>query len=452
MTERILRQLRWQHPLAFALLMLCLIALAYAAARYPLVLDQTHNHRNTLATASRTVLQQMPGQIRIVAYCSNSPYKGRYFRKSLSALVQRYQQAHPHLSLTFIDPFTTPSQARQVHKEGEMTIEYGGRQENMYLPYTEEHLTNLLLQLQHGAHAPILVAQPAAQAWSQHNPAFGASMQSAGLTLSPESLQTMSEHGQRPVLVLADAAASYNSSDQQRIRQHLDQGGSLLWVVRQPASQGLQWLAERFGIKVSDDPVTEPENIRYGIDAHDISSHRYAGQGPSMDFALRTFFLDAHAIRRMRPLDPAWTVMPLIATSDQSWVRDHEETPLRGQAAAGGVLQVHRGPLTMAMAFERRLDSGIYQRIMMIASPDFLSDSQQQRGGNQALTLRSLQWLVQHQPSVALPASPLRDTLISLPQTSLTRWWLVSTFHGFQFGLPVLLLLCSGLAWRRKYH
>ena len=94
----------WQHRLAVPALLVLTIAFGVLAWQFNLVADTTHNHRNTLSAASKQVLQQLPGRIEVTAFCSNSPYKGRYFRKSITALVQRYQHLHVGLDLQFIDP------------------------------------------------------------------------------------------------------------------------------------------------------------------------------------------------------------------------------------------------------------------------------------------------------------------------------------------------------------
>jgi hypothetical protein len=61
--------------------------------------------------------------------------------------------------------------------------------------------------------------------------------------------------------------------------------------------------------------------------------------------------------------------------------------------------------------------------------------------------MQSLQWVVNNQPSVSLPVSPLRDSVIALPTT---QTWLMVLFNSFQFGLPALLLWAGWLRWRRK--
>ena len=106
-----------------------------------------------------------------------------------------------------------------------------------------------------------------------------------------------------------------------------------------------------------------------------------------------------------------------------------------------------QGPATVMLALEKDRASGERQRIVIIGSQQFFTNAQLQRGGNLALTMQSLQWVVNNQPSVSLPVSPLRDSVIALPTT---QTWLMVLFNSFQFGLPALLLWAGWLRWRRK--
>jgi hypothetical protein len=108
-----------------------------------------------------------------------------------------------------------------------------------------------------------------------------------------------------------------------------------------------------------------------------------------------------------------------------------------------------QGPATIVLALEKTLASGELQRIMVIGSTGFFSNVQQQRGGNLAFTMQSLQWVVNNQPSITLPVAPLRDSIILLPSQ---QTWLMVLFNGFQFGLPAVLLLAGWLRWRRKHQ
>lgn len=446
----------WQHRLVVPALLLVTLILGLCAWQFNIMADTTHNHRNTLSAASIQVLKQLPERIEITAFCSNSPYKGRYFRKSITALIQRYQRLHPNLQLQFVDPATAPTMARewQIKKEGEMVIRYRDQQQHMYLPYTEEALTNVLLQLQHGVRAPLLFAADNGEPGLQDTSSQGASqlgqaLQAAGLrTLSTTSLAILpNKQAALATLVLAGARQPYTPAQLAAIQIHIQHGGNLVWLVDTPQQQGLDALATQLGLSISSGVIIDPSNRQFDIPLHALSTQHYASQGPTQEFALRTFFDHAHAIQRTRQAGGQWRVLPLVAVADHGWVSTGYQPSLPATPTVFNPQTDTQGPATVVLALEKDRPTGERQRILIISSRQFFSNAQLQRGGNLALSMQSLQWVVNNQPSVSLAATPLRDSVIALPAQ---QTWLILLFNGFQFGLPALLLWAGWLSWRRK--
>ncbi|HSI45352.1 MAG TPA: DUF4350 domain-containing protein [Methylophilus sp.] len=460
--------LAWHHRLVVPGLLLITLVLGVLAWHFNIISDHTNNRRNTLSKASIEVLQALPETIEISAFCSNSPYKGRYFRKSILAMVQRYQHVHRDMHLQFIDPSISPKMAReqQIKKEGEMIIRYRGQQKRMHLPYTEEAFTNVLLQLQHGERAPLLFSTGSGETTLDSEAANGGShlaeaMRTAGLKVissagvaQTSSLETKPATKTLPIeklptLVLAGATNPYTQAQVKAIQSHISKGGSLIWLVDDPATQGLQSLAESLALEISKGMVIDPANRQFDIPLHALSTQRYSGQGPTQEFSLRTFFDQAHAIVRYRQSEDPWRTLPLVAVAERGWtsMTYHPEQPEK--LPAYDAHTDSQGPATIVLALEKTLASGELQRIMVIGSTGFFSNVQQQRGGNLAFTMQSLQWVVNNQPSITLPVAPLRDSIILLPSQ---QTWLMVLFNGFQFGLPAVLLLAGWLRWRRKHQ
>ena len=448
----------WHHRLVIPGLLLITLALGFLSWRFNVMSDHTSNHRNTLSAASIQVLKTLPAPIEVTAFCSNSPYKGRYFRKSITALIQRYQHQHAGVQLQFIDPAKAPALAReqQIKKEGEMIIRYRGQQARMYLPYTEEAFTNLLLQLQHGERAPLLFTDSNGEPSLDNTSDTGASqlasaIRSAGLhAYTAASLEPATNpNKKRPTLVLAGAKKPYSEVQARNIQAHINQGGNLIWLVDSAGKQGLQTLVQTLGLEISQGMLIDPANRQFDIALHALSTQRYSGQGPTEDFALRTFFNEAHAIVRYRQPNDPWHTMPLVAAAVQGWTSATYRSSQSDQLPPFNPQTDTQGPATVALALEKKLETGESQRVLIIGSNSFFTNAQLQKGGNLAFSLRSLQWVVNNQPTVMLPATPLRDSVVLLPSQST---WLMLLFNGFQFGLPALLLIAGWWTWRRKYR
>jgi hypothetical protein len=454
--------LLWQHRLVVPGLLLVTLALGVLAWHFNIITDHTNNQRNTLSKASIAVLQALPAPIEVSAFCSNSPYKGRYFRKSIQSLVQRYQHSHPAISLQFIDPASSPALAReqQIKKEGEMIIRYRGQQQRMYLPYTEEAFTNMLLQLQHGERAPLLFASGQGETALESSAGKGASqlasaIRAAGLQLLDSPVLALAGAEKKlPTLVLAGATQPYSPAQVTAIQTHISKGGNLVWLVDDAAAQGLQALADSLGLTISQGMVIDPANRQYDIPLHALSTQRYSGLGPTQDFSLRTFFEQAHALQRdrqpsYRQAHDQWRTLPLVAAAEHGWASSAYRMAQAEKLPPFNAQTDMQGPATIVLALEKTQPSGERQRLVVIGSNSFFSNAQQQRGGNLALSMQSLQWVVNNQPSISLPVAPLRDSVILLPTQ---RTWLMLLFNSFQFGLPALLLLAGWLTWRRKHR
>ena len=448
----------WQHRLVVPGLLLATLALGMLAWHFNIITDHTNNHRNTLSKASIEVLQALPAPIEVTAFCSNTPFKGRYFRKSILSLVQRYQHVHPDMHLQFIDPSISPTLAReqQIKKEGEMIIRYRGQQKRMYLPYTEEAFTNVLLQLQHGERAPLLFTTGLGETALDSEAANGAShlaeaIRGAGLQVmsSTDVAHFSSADKKLPTLVLAGATHAYSKTQVNAIESHINKGGNLVWLVDNPSIQGLEALAETLGLNISKGMVIDPANRQFDIPLHALSTQRYSGQGPTQEFSLRTFFDQAHAIVRVRQPEDPWRTMPLVAAAERGWASTAYRAEQPEVMPAFNAQTDVPGPATIALALEKTRPTGELQRVIVIGSAGFFSNAQQQRGGNQAFSMQTLQWVVNNQPSITLPVAPLRDSVILLPSQ---QTWLMLLFNSFQFALPALLIFAGWLRWRRKHQ
>ncbi|QDC44671.1 DUF4350 domain-containing protein [Methylophilus medardicus] len=448
--------LGWPHPLVVPAMVLFILLLGSLAWQFRIMVDTTHNQRNTLSSASLAALQQLSGPVEVTAFCSNSPYKGRYFRKSISALLQRYETVYADLHMQFIDPATAPTLARtqQIKKEGEMIIRYRGQEKRMYLPYTEQAFTNVLLQLQHGERAPLWFMAGHGETVLEDTTTHGGSvlaqaMHNAGLRFnSAHTLPALAQQDHmRPTLVLAGASSAYPADQVTEITHHVALGGNLIWLVDTAQTQGLQTLTDTLGIEISAGMVIDPGNRAFDIPLHSLSTQHYAAQGPTEDFALRTFFEQAHAIQRNRQPNDAWHTLPLVAAATQGWTSKHYRPGASATQIQFDANQDVQGPATIMLALEKTLKTGERQRILVIGSRQFFSNQQIQRGGNLALTLQSLKWVVNNQPSIHVPVTPLRDSVVALPTN---QTGLILLFNSFQFGLPALLIWAGWLRWRRK--
>lgn len=158
MTHKFLPPALQLKNLAYALLLLAAaVALYLLAARFPLHLDTTQNASNSLQTSSVETLQQMHGTISITVYATGQDVELGDMRRLIRDFISLYQRYKADITLTFVDPAKEPEAMRKaaVRANGEMVVEFGGRNEHLTV-LNEQALTGALLRLAHSKNQLIM--------------------------------------------------------------------------------------------------------------------------------------------------------------------------------------------------------------------------------------------------------------------------------------------------------
>ncbi|HEV8260849.1 MAG TPA: Gldg family protein, partial [Burkholderiales bacterium] len=139
-------QLLLQNGLFVVLLLGLAATIAWVTRDIKIQWDLTQSQRNTLSQGSAEVLKQM-GPISVTAYATAQDAEGDV-RKTVQTFLAPYQRVNKDFTLVFVDPREQPqkAQAAGVRVNGELVIEYNGRNEHL-TNLTEQELTNLLVRL-----------------------------------------------------------------------------------------------------------------------------------------------------------------------------------------------------------------------------------------------------------------------------------------------------------------
>ncbi|NJM10809.1 MAG: hypothetical protein HC889_01815 [Synechococcaceae cyanobacterium SM1_2_3] len=112
-----LRRWLWLQNLLFTLLLVAVIGLlAWLSLRYTAQADWSANRRNTLSSASQTLLTHLDGPIRVTAYARDNPA----LRDAIARLIGRYQR----YKIRFIPELR---QSRFIARPGARTRHHAGR-------------------------------------------------------------------------------------------------------------------------------------------------------------------------------------------------------------------------------------------------------------------------------------------------------------------------------------
>lgn len=407
--------------------------IAWASLRYPYQFDWTLDGRNSLSDASRNLLQQLEGPIKIVAYASPAGE----LRESIRIAIDRFRRFKADLMLSFVNPDEVPDVVRSlgIRVDGEMIMQYRERSENLR-DLSESAISNALFRLSnseqrwivfisgHGERSPLGAA-------NHDLGQFGKQLQNKGyriLELKTNLSDSIPDNAS--LLVLADPTVEFLPGESDAITRYIDNGGNLLWLKDVERRNGLEALANLLGIHFLPGIVVDASSRAYGINNPAfVTLSEYTAHPVTEDIQSISLFPGSGAIEAG---SSAYDAVPILRSSTQSW---SERGPIKGQLQFNPEQGEKPGPLTLGIALTRQKNEA-KQRILVIGDGDFLSNTYLGNGINLDLGLRMIQWLTETGNSITIPLRFRPDrSLQSTP--SATAWSGIT----FLFVIPSVLII-----------
>ncbi|MDQ7074385.1 MAG: GldG family protein [Gammaproteobacteria bacterium] len=246
------RSRRWQNVIFYLLFALLLGVLAWLSTVYSWQWDLSRDGRNSLSQTSVELLQTLSEPVQVTVYLGPDEVT----RKAIQDLISRYQRLKADISLTFINPETSPALARElgIAQGGELFIDYQQRQQRLQR-LDERSFSNALLRL----------AQPE-QSWlvfieghGERDPLgkanfdyfeLGRRLQARGFQLQRLNLITQPQIPDNTnLLVLASPQSAYLPGEVALLQSYLQRGGNLLWLSEPNSDDGLQRLATELDLE-----------------------------------------------------------------------------------------------------------------------------------------------------------------------------------------------------------
>ena len=444
--DRRMRRRMWVQNGLFVVLFLAAVGLlAYLSHSYQRQWDVTQNTRNSLSEATLNTLRQMPGALAITAYATAQDPRLGDVRKLIRDFLAPYQRAKSDLALKFVDPSEQPQAARAAGVEinGEMVVEYGGRSEHL-TALNEESVANLLMRLARGGERLIMYldghGERKLDGGANHDLGdFGRQLQLKGFkTLSLNLALAQDVPANARALVIASPRVDVLPGEAAKLKRYVEKGGNLLWLIDQEPLHGLQPLEEQLGLVLTPGTVVDPSAQEQKAPPTWALGAAYPQHAITRGFNLITVFPFARQIGIMEGRD--WRATPLVEVAPRGWV---ENGPLNGTIAFDKSSDIP-GPATIGLALERPMeDRG--QRVVVIGSGHFLSNSYLGNGGNLDLGVNIVNWLAGDEKLVTIQPKATIDSSLALNRTSAAVIAL-----GFLLVLPLLLLGAGALTWWRR--
>jgi ABC-type uncharacterized transport system involved in gliding motility auxiliary subunit len=443
-TAKFRLQLLIQNGLFVVLLVALAALIAYFAQEYRLVQDITQNGRNTLSQQARDVLGKLAEPVKITIYATKQDVRGD-LRKQLRDFFAPYQRVRPDISVTFVDPREEPklAQAAGVRLPGESVIEYGQKNEHL-TNYNEQSFINALMRLMRAGERLLMALDGHGErrlgGIANHDLGeFGKQLNAKGFKTNSVNLAVAPEvPANANVLLIANPQVDLQPLEIQKIRQFVQGGGNLLWLIDQEPLRGLQPIAEQLGLVLGPGTVVDPDAARVNASPAVAMGAGYGRHAITDNFSLNTVFPFARQIGINEGRD--WRVTRLIDVAPRGWV---EMGKLDDKISFDKSRDIP-GPVTIALALERAVNDRP-QRVVVVGNGSFLANQFLGNGGNLDLGMNMVNWLAGDDALITLQPRATLDGNLELGRAS--QYFLLFGYFVF---LPLAFAAIGVLIWWRR--
>ena len=451
-------QLLVQNSFFVVLFLMLVVLLGYLAGQYHVAKDITQANRNILTQGSVNVLKQMKEPINITVFATKDDATGGdNFRKGMIDFIARYQREKKNVNLKFINPSIEPKLAQDagVKEDGEVVVEFNKRSEHIIPPIAEQEMTNLLVRLSRTNQQAVMYLDGHGErnllGVKNHDIGeFGKQLEKKGFKFANPDLtvaQAVPSNG--AMLVIASPQVKVSEVEAKKIKAYLERGGNLLWLVDDNNLRGLESVAEYLGMTVSPGIALDMASAQYGADARVSFASLYGEHAITKNFMLRTLFPEAHQVTAIGNDENGWKVSNLVEVAPNGWL-------ITGKLVKDAKPEFNektdkRGPINIGVALER-----IYgkkgQRVVVMGNANFLSNTFITNGGNLDLGVNIVNWLAGDDQLITIQPMPLKDINVTIPESDTGRLVAWMVFHGFQYFLPLAMMVAGFYFWwkRRK--
>ncbi len=483
-TKKTHLQASLQNSIFTILLFIVVGLIAWLSNQYEIKADWTLNNRHSLSETSQKLLETFTDPITITAYAGND----NNLRRSIKDLIERYQQHKTDINLRFVDPFAVPGEVRErgIKVNGELIIDYKGRSEHVQ-DVTEQSITSALQRVARTEERLIVFLEGHGERTvnntADHDLSQWANLlTSSGFKVQPLNFgQMVAIPANTSVLVIPSPRRKLLPTEINLITNYVDNGGSLLWLLDPTVPlQGLETLADKFGLTVQPGMIVDPISRFLGVNNPAIVSVTTTGYNVNHPITngfdeYLTLFPQASGLIIETPED--WVEIPLLTSHPQAW---SETGDMEGEVEYSQETDIN-GPLNIAFALVHEdlehleHDEGAYedehgndiddpeevdnveidddeeiekireQRVVVVGDGDFLSNAFLQYGGNVDLGVKIMNWLAEDDVFINIPTKTAVDLSLDLsPKTAI--------FLGifFLFILPITLISIGISVWLKR--
>ena len=451
---KVSRRTRWLlqlQKIIFVLLLLTAVGLlGWLSNQHAARFDWTSNKRNTLSQNSIDLLHTLEQPVEVSVYVQDDST----VHAAVEEILQRYQREKADFSYRLINPDIDFESAQRdgIERYGQIIIRYNDQKENI-ASLSEQNISSALLRLSRaGTRKLVFIKGHGEKSISDDDNTgyskLAAELVNKGFTTATHNLLLGEIPQDTSTVIIASPERAFLQGELELIKQYLDNGGNLLWMMDPGEMQGLEPLAEILGVRfmdgiIVDNNVSLRNTLRIQHPAM-IPVLDYHPHAVTENIEYNTLFPISRGVEQ---IDELFDGSILAQSLPQSW----------SEAGAVGSEIVYQpdngdieGPVTIVLALEKTTANDTNadkasQRIVVIGDSDFIANNYIGVGANLALGMNIITWLAGDDDLIAIEPKRAPDTRLQLDDTEVMLIGL-----GFFIVLPASLVLAGIAIWLRR--
>lgn len=430
-----------------------LVLLNVLATKREYRLDFTEAGVFSLSPQAVRVLQGLDGPLRLEAFVEGG------IQPDTRLLLESFQVHSAGIEIQMVDPDREPArtEAAGIGAYGTVRVAYEGRSTNVPSP-TEESLTNAIIKITRaqrqticfleGEGEPSLTNASAPDGYAEARKA----MENENFAVSALPLL---EKGRVPescdILGVADPRRPLSDGVLRSIRDFLQGGGSMIFLLPPRSGDQLAPLLADWGISLGQDIVVD-EVVRLfegpTLGLNPIVSI-YGAHPITLALRERTLFPFTRSVRPMPPRDGI-TSVTLARTSPTSWAETNLDEVFRNSEASLDTEEGDEsGPVSVAVAVSANLSElnrgDGETRLVVFGTARLANNQNLSQVYNRDLFLNSIAWLANEEDLVSIRGKTIRSSRVRFTEGEATTIFYLSVLV-----FPEIVLLIGLAVWWRR--
>jgi len=414
--------------------------------------DLTEDKEHTLAQETVSILEKLPENVTALAFFQ----KSSPIEDTQNLLDDFKYYSKGKFDYRFIDPDADPvaAQNAKITRYSTVVLQMQDRLEPAKYN-TEEELAAAMVRLMnpgertvyflggHGEYDPEATGERSYSVAKRTLESKNYTVKTLNLLVTPEIPDDAL------AIIIAGPSNTLDESEITRLREYMNNGGSMIAMVEPKILMDLgdsperlaDYLSADWGISLDDvlvmDIAINPPTIAVG-NPKDYGTHPITDDLRTRNVV--TLFPTARSLQG--GANTALSAVPLVKTSDQTW-GETDMAGLQNNQVSADPNQDIMGPLTLAYAVE---NSQVGSRLVVFGDSEFAADGNFEAYANGDLFTNAVDWAAAQEGLINLTPKQQTQRFLVLPQ----RYAMNLILLGSVFILPGAILISGIVVWLQR--